>query len=67
MLFTHFWLSTGFGSRGDYCPWPDGVFPQKKLCDDDDDGDDDDLCMTGWGPGVGPALALPLSLARLCT
>ena len=67
MLFPHFWLSTGFGSRGEYCTWPDGVFPQKKLCDDDDDGDDDDLCMTGWGPGVGPALALPLSLARLCT
>ena len=30
--FSHFWLSTGFGSRGKYCLWPD-VFPEIVLCD----------------------------------
>ena len=30
--FSHFWLSTGFGSKGKYCLWPD-VFPEIVLCD----------------------------------
>ena len=31
------------------------------------DDDDDHLCATGWGPVATRALALPRSLARLCT